>query len=85
MALVLLRIRDVLTATGYRSPTTIYTAIKGGLFPRPVNMGARAASWPQDEVQAVLQARIAGLGDEQVRQLVQQLHAKRLERVQEAA
>ena len=80
----LLRIRDVLAATGYRSPTSIYAAVKSGLMTCPVPIGARGTGWPQDEVQAVLQARVAGFGDEQIRALVQSLHAKRLERVQEA-
>jgi prophage regulatory protein len=44
---------------------------------RPVKLGARAAAWPSDEVEAIVQARIAGAKDADLRKLVDKLHAQR--------
>jgi prophage regulatory protein len=65
--------------TGHRSHATIYTAIKEGLFTKPVQIGQRAVGWPSDEVQAINAARIAGKTASEIRELVLRLHAKRTE------
>lgn len=72
-----LRISDVKAATGICSHTTIYNAIEAGTFPNSIPLGARSVGWPSDEVQAVVAARIAGAADDELRALVQQLHAAR--------
>ncbi len=71
------RIDAVKAATGYRSHASIYTAIREGLFTKPVLMGPRAVGWPSDEVQAIISARIAGKTVPEIRELVSQLHQKR--------
>lgn len=73
----ILRIADVKAATGICSHTTIYNAIEAGTFPNSIPLGARSVGWPSDEVQAVVAARIAGAADDELRALVQQLHAAR--------
>ena len=41
-----LRLPAVIEATGL-SRSTIYDKMKGGTFPRPVNLSARAVAWPE--------------------------------------
>ena len=67
---------------GHRSHASIYTAIRAGLFTRPVPIGERSVGWPDYEVFAITRARIAGQSDEQIKALVSRLHAKRIELVQ---
>lgn len=76
----ILRMPAVKAETGHRSHASIYNAIKAGLFPKGVAIGQRSVGWPSDEVQAVNAARIAGQTETEIRQLVNRLHAKRLER-----
>ena len=72
-----MRIAEVKRETGFRSHTTVYGHIKGGLFTKPVPIGQRAVGWPSEEVQAINAARIAGQSDDEVRELVNELHARR--------
>ena len=78
----ILRMPAVKAETGHRSHASIYTAIKAGLFTKAVPIGARSVGWPDYEVSAINRARIAGQTDDQIKDLVSQLHAKRIELVQ---
>ena len=73
------RLETCKAATGYRSTASIYQLIKKGLWPKPVNINVRSVGWPSDEVIAINAARIAGRTDDQIRELVERLHAKRIE------
>lgn len=64
---------------GYRSSTTIYALIQEGLWTLPVRIHQRSSGWPDHEVKALCAARIAGQSDDQIRELVKRLHAKRQE------
>lgn len=77
--MALWRIDACKAETGDRSNTSIYNAIRDGLFTKPVPIGARAKAWPDYEVKAIVRARIAGQTEEQIRALVNRLHAKRTE------
>jgi len=66
--------------TGHRSHASIYNAIKAGTFTKPVQIGQRSVGWPSDEVQAINAARIAGKSDVDIRELVNILHLRRLEK-----
>jgi prophage regulatory protein len=77
----ILRMQAVKTVTGHRSHASIYGAIRDGLFTKPVSIGKRSVGWPDDEIQKICDARIAGYSDNQMKQLVEQLHAERLSRV----
>jgi prophage regulatory protein len=79
--MAILRMTAVKAETGHRSHASIYNAIKAGLFTKPVPIGERAVGWPDDEVQAICLARIAGSTNEEIRSLVDALHAKRAERL----
>lgn len=75
----ILRMPAVKAETGHRSHASIYTAIKAGLFTKPVQIGSRSVGWPASEVQAINLARIAGRKECEIRALVDQLHAKRIQ------
>jgi prophage regulatory protein len=52
-----LRRKDVEKRTGL-SRSTIYLFMKGGCFPRPINLGPRSVGWLENEIEAWLQSRI---------------------------
>lgn len=58
------------------APSTIYRDVKRGTFPKPVKIGA-VSVWPEREVQAVLNARIAGKSNDEIRAIVSDLHRQR--------
>ena len=78
----ILRMPAVKAETGHKSHASIYTAIKAGLFTKPVPIGERSVGWPDYEVRAINSARIAGKTEADIRDLVNRLHAKRIELVQ---
>jgi prophage regulatory protein len=75
----ILRMPAVKAETGHRSHASIYNAIRTGLFTAGVSIGQRAKGWPDYEVRAINAARIAGKSDDEIRELVKALHAKRAE------
>jgi prophage regulatory protein len=68
----------VLNERGIRK-TQHYYDVKNGLFTRPVKIGKRASAWPANEVAAINQARIAGKSDDEIRCLVAELEAARIQ------
>lgn len=72
----LLRITDACGTTGDRR-ATFYAKQKAGLLPMPVSIGGRSVAWPEQELQAVNRARVAGKSDDEIRALVRQLEADR--------
>jgi len=73
------RIEACKEASGYRSTASIYNNIREGLWTRAVRIGLRSVGWPSEEVEAINNYRIAGASDDQIRELVKRLHAKRTE------
>ena len=73
----ILRMQAVKVETGHRSHASIYNAVRAGTFTKPVQIGMRAVGWPSEEVAAINMARVAGMSEDQIRQLVSHLHAKR--------
>lgn len=75
----ILRMQAVKAETGHRSHASIYNAVNDGTFTKPVKIGDRSVGWPSEEVQAINAARIAGKDLSDIRELVNRLHAKRLQ------
>lgn len=71
------RIAAVRAVTGHSCNASIYNAIRAGTFTKPVKIGPRAVGWPLDEIKALNAARIAGRSDDDIKALVNRLHAKR--------
>jgi len=57
-----IRRRTVEDRTGL-SRSTIYQMMKEGRFPKPVRIGGRAVAWPETEVDAWIDARLAERGE----------------------
>jgi len=55
--LSILRRKQVEKRTGL-SRSTIYLRIQEGTFPRPINLGARAVGWLENEIEKWLMDRI---------------------------
>jgi len=72
----LLRLPKVIERVGLQR-TAIYDRIGSGLFPSPIKLGLRASAWPAHEVDACNDAIIQGKTPEEIKALVQQLHAQR--------
>ena len=75
------RMPSVKTEMGRRSHASVYNDIRSGLCTKPVPLGLRSVGWPDYEITAITNARIAGQTDEQIKELVSRLHAKRIELV----
>lgn len=73
----MMRLREVLKATGYKSAGSIRSQVAAGVFPERVKIGSRAVAWPSTEVSAVLIARVGGMSEEFVRALVSDMAKKR--------
>ena len=76
MSIQLLRLPAVLALTG-SSRTRIYEKIQEGLFVSPIKIGRRASAWPSNEVDALINAWIAGQSDDEIRALVAHIHIQR--------
>jgi len=59
------------------SRSTLYAQTSQGLWPKSLKIAARAVGWPSKEVDAVIEARIAGKTDEEIRLLVKNLEVAR--------
>ena len=75
----ILRIQQTKAEFGYPSHASVYANVKLGLCTTGVKIGQRSIGWPSQEIAAINHARIAGKSDDEIRQLVNRLHAKRLE------
>lgn len=69
--------RPVVELVTGESRSTIYRKISKGLFTKPVSIGGERVAWPANEVQAIINARIAGKSEEEIKQLVIELEAAR--------
>lgn len=76
MSRTILRCPAVIQKCG-RSRSALYLDIQQGLFPPPISLGLRAVGWPDDEVDRLNDARIAGKTKDEIRALVARLIAAR--------
>lgn len=59
--------------------STLRTRIIDGLYPPPINLGARAVGWLAHETEAVIAAIAAGQSEGEIRELVKQLIKLRMQ------
>ncbi len=74
----LIRKTELISRCG-RTNSGVYADIADELMPPPVKLGARMSAWPEHEIEAVLRARIAGKSADEIRALVRELVAARLQ------
>ncbi|MCF8169201.1 MAG: AlpA family phage regulatory protein [Rhodoferax sp.] len=75
----ILRKPEVKLESGWRSDSSITSNVRAGTLTKPIQLGPRSVGWPDYEIKAITAARIAGKSDDQIRALVNSLHAKRQE------
>ena len=59
------------------SKSTLFTQINAGLMPPSISLGERSKGFILSELDAVLSARVAGQSNDQIKELVKSLVAKR--------
>ena len=57
--------------------STLYAHIERGIWPEPVRLSRRFVVFPSEEVEAILNARIAGKTDPEIKEIVAGLMAAR--------
>tara|TARA_B110000196_G_scaffold320184_1_gene341001 strand:- start:2726 stop:2983 length:258 start_codon:yes stop_codon:yes gene_type:complete len=55
------------------SRSNLYQKIEKGLWPAPIQLGARAVAWLSSENEQVLAAMISGQSQDEIRELVKRL------------
>jgi prophage regulatory protein len=69
--------RPLVLSTMGISSSTLRNLIEQGLFPKAVQLGPRSVGFPDDEVQAIVSARIAGKSTDEIKILVEKLMVAR--------
>lgn len=77
--MLILRLPEVKRRRGFRADASIYNEVRDGLFTTGVAISQRSKGWPDFEVDQINLARIAGKSDDEIRELVKVLHARRTE------
>ena len=73
----LMRINAVTERTA-TPKSSFYASVAKGQFTRPIKLGERSSAWLESEVTAIINARIAGKSSTEIKALVVQLEAQRL-------
>ena len=60
------------------SRSTFYAQISEGLITKPIHIGLRAVGWPSNEIDTILNARIAGKSQDEIKSLVIKLENQRI-------
>ncbi len=70
------RLKEILPIRGV-SRSSHYLELRRGLWTKPIHLSLRSRGWPAYEVEALIEARIAGETDEGIRTLVEKLEGSR--------
>jgi len=62
---------------GIGSDSGVYAHVEEGTLTPPIKIGLRASGWPEYEIDAINAARIAGKSNDEIRELIKTLVAKR--------
>lgn len=76
----MLRLPALRQITG-KCTSSIYNDVAAGRLTKGVRIGERSVAWPSYEIEAVLEARIRGADDAQIKALVSKMHAARTQGV----
>ena len=58
--------------------SSVYASVAKGEFTRPIKLGERSSAWLESEVTTIINARIAGKTSAEIKALVLELEAQRL-------
>ena len=73
----IIRIPRVKSKIGYTSNSSVYAHVADETLVPPIKIGPRASGWVEQEVDIIIAARIAGMTDAEIRDLVRKLVAQR--------
>lgn len=76
MSFKILRLPQVMEECGL-ARSTVYLRIKQGTLTKPISLGPRCVGWPETEIAAINEARIAEKSEDEIRALVAELQANR--------
>lgn len=76
MSFKILRLPQVMEECGL-ARSTVYLRVKQQLLTKPISIGPRCVGWPQTEIEAINNARIAERSEDEIRALVAELQASR--------
>ena len=62
----------------HRSRSSHFRDIENGLCTKPIKIGPRSVVWLANELEQIRAARIAGLPESDIKELVQRLHEERI-------
>ena len=74
---IFLSLKEALTHQ-HRSRSSYLRDIENGLCTKPIKIGPRSVVWLANELEQIRAARIAGLADSDIKDLVTKLHQERL-------
>jgi prophage regulatory protein len=72
----ILRLPQVMEECGL-ARSTVYLRVKQGTLTKPISLGPRCVGWPEAEITAINEARIAEKSEDEIRALVAELQANR--------
>lgn len=75
----LLRLPTVLEYSDL-SRSSLYLRINQRLWPKPVSLGSRAVAWPENEVAEIINARVAGKSNAEIKSIIVKLETNRINR-----
>ena len=67
------RLPEVKSQLGHRADASVYNAVRSGLLTPGISIGARAKAWPDYEIRALIEARVAGFTHSALKKLVSDL------------
>ena len=73
---IFLSLKEALTHQ-HRSRSSYLRDIENGLCTKPIKIGPRSVVWLANELEQIRAARIAGLADSDIKELVTKLHQER--------
>ena len=71
-----IRLKKVEARTGLKK-SMVYDLMNKEEFPKSIKIGERAVAWIESEIDAIVAARITDKSDDEIRELVKTLMAKR--------
>jgi prophage regulatory protein len=81
MAIIIHRIAKAKEILGI-SRSTFYAQVSQGLITKPIHVGLRAVGWLSNEIEAILNARIVGKNEAEIKTLVLTLQNQRTSKLE---
>lgn len=73
----IIRMAELTKMTGL-SKSAIFKHVRQRLFPKPIAIGPRAKGWPIFEVEEIIEARIFGKSNAEIKELVSNIEGRRI-------